>query len=173
MAPIFVGALLYHSDRSQKPQGTTFSGDSNPEAAVLQSLTVPYFVFLAELKRELAGDSNFLYLSAKVAANPSSFLAFRLIDGLLYRYGRIWLSPSCKFRSLLLREFHEIVIRGHAGVIKTLKRLSENFFWPNMRKEVHELWLNVGFFRKRNTPPYVRRDCFSLSLLPLMFGRIY
>lgn len=144
--------LGYHYDIQYRSGNTNTAADalsrSLPAEAVLQSLTVPHFVFLAELKRELAGDSDFLSLSSKVAADPSSFPAFRLIDGLLYRHGRIWLSPSCKFRSLLLREFHETVIGGHAGVIKTLKRLSENFFWPNMRKEVQEFVAQCGVCQK-------------------------
>jgi hypothetical protein len=38
--------------------------------------------------------------------------------------------------TLLLWEFHDMPIGGHARIIKILKHLSDSFFWTNMHKDV-------------------------------------
>ncbi|WVZ17322.1 hypothetical protein V8G54_010304, partial [Vigna mungo] len=39
------------------------------------------------------------------------------------------------FITLFLKEFHDTMVGGHAGVNKTLKRLSANFYWALMAKD--------------------------------------
>ncbi|MCH82791.1 hypothetical protein A2U01_0003603, partial [Trifolium medium] len=88
------------------------------------------------LKTELATDSVFKSLCAKLDDDPATLPKFKLKDGLLFKHNKIWLSPTSKFKSLLLHEFHETPVVGHVGVVKTLKRLSEKFYWDNMRQDV-------------------------------------
>lgn len=99
-------------------------------------LSVPQFLFLDELKQELASDPIFQDLKARYLTDPSAMAEFKLVDELLLRHGKIWVSPNSRFKQVLLREFHESLVGGHAGVAKTMRRLSEIFFWDNMRQEV-------------------------------------
>ena len=39
---------------------------------------------------------------------------------------------------MLLKEFHETPMAGHASIKKTLVCLSSTFFWPKMRKDVEQ-----------------------------------
>ena len=97
-------------------------------------------------------------LSTAVVAAPSSFLqlirdsyssdpicipllehpadhGYRLADGLLFRHGdRGVLVPQVRadVRRLLLHEAHDVAVSGHMGVVKTLSRLKELFYWPGM-----------------------------------------
>lgn len=72
----------------------------------------------------------------KFLVDPSSNPLFCLHDGFLLYNGRIWLSNKYQFVPLLLQEFHETLIRGHAGISKTLKHLSGTFYWGSMAKDV-------------------------------------
>lgn len=38
--------------------------------------------------------------------------------------------------STLLREYHATPMGGHAGIAKTIVRISENFYWPGLRSDV-------------------------------------
>lgn len=38
---------------------------------------------------------------------------------------------------MLLVEFHSTPLGGHMGETKTLRRLQDNFYWDNMRHDVH------------------------------------
>ncbi|MCH97367.1 retrotransposon protein, partial [Trifolium medium] len=134
--------LGFHYDIQYKSGATNVVADalSRPEVPVVPAfhhLSVPQFLFLDELKRELLAYLVYTTLVAKLNQNPISMPEFKLINGLLLRKGKIWIAPNSRCKQLLLQEFHDTPTGGHAGVTKTLKRLSANFYWDNMRPEVH------------------------------------
>ncbi|WVZ09002.1 hypothetical protein V8G54_022348 [Vigna mungo] len=102
----------------------------------MHMLTIPQFVFLRDLKESQLLDLDFILMRDKYLSDPSSYPHFNWNGELLIYRGKIWLSDKSKFISLLLREFHETPIGGHVGVSKTLKRLSANFYWASMAKDV-------------------------------------
>ncbi|MCH81104.1 hypothetical protein A2U01_0001883 [Trifolium medium] len=149
--------LGYNYEIQYKPDNTNVVADAlscapEPHSSSLLQLIVPQFLFLDELKQELLLDSRFLELRDQCLADPNSlpdyqvmdglllrrgriWINYQVVDGLLLRRGRIWISPASRFKQLLLREFHETLVGGHAGFSKTMKRLSENFYWDNMKQE--------------------------------------
>ncbi|MCI10359.1 protein FAR1-RELATED SEQUENCE 5-like, partial [Trifolium medium] len=127
--------IEYKSGKSNIVADALSRSFENPEAS-LHVLSTPQFLLVDELKQEQLSDSAYLELKARIEASPGSHPDFSLVDGLILRCGKIWVSPLSRFKRVLLQEYHESPIGGHAGVIKTLKRLSANFFWSNMRKEV-------------------------------------
>jgi hypothetical protein len=135
--------LGYHYDIEYKSGKTNIVADALSRSfevpvASLHVLSTPQFLFVDELKSEQLTDPAYLELKGKIEDSPASYPDFSLNDGLLLRCGKIWVSPTSRFKLLLLQEYHESPIGGHAGVVKTLKRLSANFFWPNMRQEVQK-----------------------------------
>lgn len=59
-------------------------------------------------------------------------------DGLIMHKGRLFLGKNSMLKRTTLQEFHETPIGGHAGVERTYIRLSANFYWSGMRREVKE-----------------------------------
>ncbi|KAI9560471.1 hypothetical protein GHT06_014495 [Daphnia sinensis] len=55
-------------------------------------------------------------------------------DGLLTHKGKI-LIPSC-LKHRVMERFHDHLLGGHLGIAKTVKRISQRFFWPNMVKDI-------------------------------------
>lgn len=39
---------------------------------------------------------------------------------------------------LILHETHDSMLGGHAWVLRTLQRVKASFYWPKMRKKIHE-----------------------------------
>jgi hypothetical protein len=61
-------------------------------------LLVPQFLFIDELKQELAANSVFQTLLEKYQKDPSSLPDFKWVDGLLLFKGHIWISPHSRFK---------------------------------------------------------------------------
>ena len=51
---------------------------------------------------------------------------------------------------MLLKYFHDSVLSGHLGALKTFQKIAGNFYWPKMRAEifdyVHRQWRTQEFF---------------------------
>lgn len=58
--------------------------------------------------------------------------------------GRIWLPRGIPITSALLTEYHATPTDGHAGVAKTLARISENFYWAGLREDVKHFVANCA-----------------------------
>ncbi|KAL6331615.1 hypothetical protein AAG906_011555 [Vitis piasezkii] len=59
-------------------------------------------------------------------------------NGLVCYNNRIVVPPGSPLIHLLLREFHDTPMGGHSGILRTYKRLSQQFYWPSMRRSVHQ-----------------------------------
>ena len=56
-------------------------------------------------------------------------------DGILWYKGRKVLPSSSIHKQHILHEFHYTPI-GHSGILRTYKRVSDNFFWTGMKQDV-------------------------------------
>ena len=59
-------------------------------------------------------------------------------NGLVCYNNCIVVPPGSPLIHRLLREFHDTPMGGHSGILRTYKRLSQQFYWPSMRRSVHQ-----------------------------------
>ncbi|WVZ26157.1 hypothetical protein V8G54_004701 [Vigna mungo] len=57
-------------------------------------------------------------------------------DGLLQWKHRVVIPRDNEIIQLLLNEYHNSTIGGHAGITRTMARLSSQFYWPGMLKDI-------------------------------------
>ena len=67
---------------------------------------------------------------------PDQNPEFSITKYFILHKGRIWLSSNLPFLHTLLLEYHCTPTSGHVGVAKTLARLTKNFYWQGIRKDV-------------------------------------
>ena len=91
---------------------TIVSGDSDVE---LSDLTNPKFF-----------KSNGVWYRRRRGMNEQALVG-NYVDQIIL--------PSV-FREGVLGEAHDNLLNGHLGIRKTLDRVSQNFFWPSMKKDV-------------------------------------
>jgi hypothetical protein len=53
-------------------------------------------------------------------------------DGLLMFHGKIYVPNDRDLRCRIIEQHHDTHIAGHAGRFKTLERVSQNYWWPQM-----------------------------------------
>jgi len=105
------------------------------QTASLYLLSMPQFVFLDDLRKELASLATFLDLHDRIQEDPMAYTDYTLTEGLILHRGGIWLPSNSSFIKLLLEEFHQSPTGGHMGVQKTLHRLQDNFIWPSIKED--------------------------------------
>ena len=104
----------------------------------LMSISVTTSTFLTEIRDALALDGTAQQIPQSIEKGVCIDNNFSIQQDLLYHQGRIFVPNSMKLRKRLLNLFHGSVIGGHSGEQKTYARLSANFYWPQMRREVQQ-----------------------------------
>jgi hypothetical protein len=61
---------------------------------------------------------------------------YKMQDDVLFFKGRIVISPTSTLKNEILQEFHFSKFAGHSGILRTLKRLAQKFYWIAMEADV-------------------------------------
>lgn len=105
----------------------------------LLALTIPRSIQSQELLEEVSRDERLQKLKEKLKSGEMVRKGFVVADEHIFFKGRLVLSADSKFIPLILNECHDSRMGGgHSGVLRTLKRIQEQFYWSNMRKHVQD-----------------------------------
>ncbi|KAD4888403.1 hypothetical protein E3N88_20476 [Mikania micrantha] len=107
-----------------------------PACGSLLTLTMPVCVEVDEIRRGLHIDAYTSNLLQKLSTNPDDLIDFTLVDGLLFFRNRLVIPDVADLRLRLLHAAHDSPVGGHGGFLKTSKRLSLQYFWPQMTKDI-------------------------------------
>jgi len=102
----------------------------------LSHLSVPQSTVWDQLKAEAVSLPYMKKIGKLADENPGSPYTRR--NGLLHYKNRVVVAPNSDIIQQLLREFHDSPIGGHSGVLRTYKRLAQQFYWPSMARIVKE-----------------------------------
>jgi len=91
-------------------------------------ITIPYLNIFRKVQEGYKTDQELVHLLKQVEADPQGFSEYQIISSVMFYRGKIYLSTKFALIPLLLEEYHATPIGGHAGILKTYGRLSENFF---------------------------------------------
>jgi len=61
---------------------------------------------------------------------------WREIDGIIYKERKVYVSRDDELRMEIVRLHHNTPVGGHGGQWKTVKLVTQNFWWPGVTKEV-------------------------------------
>lgn len=117
----------------------------------LQHLSSTHEVKWDELDREVRQDKLLTEVKQRLMAGEEVLKGFTLEHGQLRHKGRFVLPKTSSFIDVLLNEYHDSPIGGHAGENKTYSRLATNWFWEGMRKRVAAYVKACGVCQKQKT----------------------
>lgn len=102
-------------------------------------------------KSQRTGENWYSKLYKKVEKHPEKYPNFRIQNMELFRQvrakrGKLALDPTTvikkcvplELRKNVLEECHDRPTAGHLGINKTLTRISNHYFWPNLRNDVKQ-----------------------------------
>jgi hypothetical protein len=134
---VVADALSRQIKTSQKPE------QQNKE--LLESL-VKKTTFINAISQIHLGTGDFETLSSEYSTDPEfkellntthSILPYIIHNGLIYRENRLCI-PCGATRQKLLHDCHDIPSAGHLGIKKTISRITQNYYWRNLRKTVRD-----------------------------------
>ncbi|XP_042032226.1 uncharacterized protein LOC121778901 [Salvia splendens] len=135
-----------HEDASSTAEAnldtdTTSDADEGDEAAhacallTAASHPIPHLVDL--LRRETSSSPEMREITRDIKEGRA-LPHLSLVNGLVYYNRRIFVSSRSSARTPILIEYHSSKSAGHPGFERTLRRVTADFYWPNMKKEVKQ-----------------------------------
>lgn len=105
-------------------------------AHMLLALTVPVVIQIQELYKEIDTDVGIQTLLQQTKANPDAAGHYSVVNDKLWYKRRLVIPKTSKFIPLLLHEFHDSLLGGHGGILKTMKKIQDCFHWEGMYKDI-------------------------------------
>jgi hypothetical protein len=102
------------------------------------SWSEPQSMFLTDLQQEILKCNCFAPIFQQCVTDKACDPAYVVREGLLYWNNRLAIPPNSALIAQILTEFHDSPVEGHAGITRTLARISAQFFWPHMRQTVSQ-----------------------------------
>jgi Integrase zinc binding domain len=93
----------------------------------------------------------------RTKANAEAEETWSLKDGLLLRYGKLYvpdamLTESMPLRTALIKEAHEQPLTGHPGRAKLRQLLQSRYYWPGQGKHIDQYVANCYVCRRSHVP---------------------
>lgn len=106
------------------------------ELLAIQTVSAPIFDSIQHIDNACKKDPESTVIIDALTRGIATKKNFSLVQGRLLYKGKIFVPASTEWRAKILHEYHASLIAGHSGYLRTLARLSKNFAWPGMRREV-------------------------------------
>lgn len=100
------------------------------------ALAMPIPLDFTTLREALEADPYTKQIISNLASDPSSHPVFSMAAHHLYYKSRLVIPDYPELKIKILSEAHDSPTGGHGGYLKTLKRVTANFFWPSLKHDV-------------------------------------
>ncbi|XP_057986604.1 uncharacterized protein LOC131171153 [Hevea brasiliensis] len=102
----------------------------------LNSLFLPHSSLWDRIKATLTTDPYMLRIGQLASDRPGQPYIWK--NGLIFFKNRVVIPPQSDLPTQLLQEFHDSPSGGHSGVLRTFKRIAQQFYWPHMRLQIQK-----------------------------------
>lgn len=102
----------------------------------LNSLVTTHGVDWTKLDREILADTELQKIRNSILNGDEGQAEFHVVDNRLLYKGRTVIPRNSTFIPILLRVYHDSVMGGHNGELKTYLRIAADWYWIGMRRSV-------------------------------------
>ncbi|KZV34979.1 peroxidase 64 [Dorcoceras hygrometricum] len=109
-------------------------GDTN-----LGSISVPQWQDFEEIKAAVRRDPALQQVISKLDRGELTNSSYTMSRGILLYKTKVVLPSQSQWVRKIMEEGHCSTEGGHAGAFRTLKRISNSFYWKGMKKDVYQI----------------------------------
>ncbi|KAJ7947417.1 Transposon Tf2-1 polyprotein [Quillaja saponaria] len=131
--------LTFTIDGQKKREQGVDSFSRRPRQIDLFTLVMPVALDLIDLQKALKVDPHTRTIMETLQSDPKAVSHFSISGHKLYFKDRLVIPADDTLHGKILFESHDTPASGHGGYLKTLKRVSKSFYWPNLKQEVKQL----------------------------------
>ncbi|KZV21694.1 hypothetical protein F511_02852 [Dorcoceras hygrometricum] len=102
----------------------------------LNGVSIPEWLEIANLKQAVSQDPHLGGIIQKLSHGEQKQGLYTLVNGVLLRKGKIVVPKHSEWPDRFIREAHLTPVGGHAGALRTFKRIASTFFWAGMQKDI-------------------------------------
>lgn len=88
----------------------------------------PQFDIWEEIKQANTEEPYLIKQLRMLQEAPETMPHHKQQAGILFYKNRAVIAPTSSLKQVLLKEFHDSKMAGHSGVLRTYRRLSQNFY---------------------------------------------
>lgn len=109
-----------------------------PATTSFAALTIPTCLNIQDIWREIEIDKKLQETLKQVQNGTEERKGYSIIKGKLMYKGRLMLPKDSIHIPVILKEYHDGLMGGHSGILKTRKRIQTVFHWKKMTKDIHK-----------------------------------
>ena len=131
----FQFTIEYHEGKSNKV-ADALSRMPQEDSVTINDISDITIIDFDTIRTEVDHDPFLREIVIKLTSDPTAVSHYSLQPGQLFYKDRLVIPKSSSVIPTLLSEFHNGAIGGHAGYLKTYKRLTSQFFWFGMKSDI-------------------------------------
>ena len=106
------------------------------EQGELKAISFLIATWLADLRQAYLTDTHLQDLLAKLQEGKLDPLKYKLVNGLMYYKGRIYIGDDLALKERILQLVHDSPLGRHAGYEKSYQRAKKDFYWQGMKQDI-------------------------------------
>ena len=135
--------LGYDFTIEYKPGKENIAADALSRVMIM-AWSQPNNLFLQELREACVIDEELQNLKRQHATKPDAESKLTVRDEMIFWKDRLVVPDNTIIREKILQEFHNSAIGGHAGIARTMARVTAQFYWKNMKKDITQFVQNCA-----------------------------
>ena len=130
------------------------------------TILAPFVLDFEDISNQVVEDPYLTNITNVIAENPAPYPHFCRVGTTLRYKGQVVLPSTSPFIPYFLQEFHCSPIGGHGGVRRTYNRLSSEFHWRCIKKDVQNFVSNCDVCQRHKYDSTSPAELMQLMPIP-------
>ena len=105
----------------------------------LANLTFPRVLDVSQVEEEINGDCRLARIRDEIVKGSIDWPKYSIVQWHLLYQGQLVLLKGSSLIPSLLHDYHNSLVGGHSGFLRTYKRVVADVYWMGMKQDIKHL----------------------------------